>query len=111
MEPLLPEPFKDTSATHFESIRRLCEDACKLALILRKSTSELKCESVRSGTVIDALVESQISPQAFDPPPKSQAPRIQGSRIVLTLFGALVRYEPATGERYVLEKAHVICRE
>lgn len=111
MEPLCPEPFKDTSPIHFESIRRLCEDAYKLALVLRKSTSDFKCESMPCETVIDDSIESQISPQAFDPPPKSQAPRIQGSRIVFTIFGALVKYEPATGERYVLEKSHVVCCE
>lgn len=111
MEPLLPEPLKDTSPIHLESIRRLCEDAYNLTLILRKSASDFKCESVPRDTVIDETVESQISPQAFDPPSKSQAPRIQGSRIALTIFGGLIKYEPSTGERFVLVKPHVVCRE
>ena len=111
MEPLLLEPSKDRSPIHFESIRRLCEDAYKLTLILRKSTSDFKCESVPEEIIIDDSLESQISPQAFDPPSKSRAPRIQGSRIAFTIFGALVKYEPATGERFVLVKPHVMCRE
>lgn len=111
MVPLLPEPLNDTWPRNFESICRLCEDAYKLTLVLRKSTSDFKVESVPNGTVIDDSVESQISPQGFIPPHKSQLPTIQGSRIDLTIFGALVKYDRATGERYVLEKSHVACRE
>ena len=107
MEPILQA--QAPKATHFKSILRLCEDAYKLALILRKSSSDYKCESVPSGIVIDNRVESEISPQAFDTPQTSQAPMIQGSRIAFTIFGALVKYEPATGERHVLEKSHVVC--
>lgn len=110
MKPLLSDLFKETSAIHFKSILRLCEDAYKLALLLRKSSSDYRYETVPNGTVFDDSLESKISSQAFDSPQKSQASMIQGFRIAFTIFGALVKYEPATGERYVLEKSHVVCR-
>lgn len=114
MEPLLPSPLQSTTATNFKSILRLCQDAYRFAVFLRRSSADFECEIVPDGTVIDEKVESEISVQAFDPPqtPQTpQAPVIQGSKIVLTVFGALVKIGPATGERHVLEKSHVVCRE
>lgn len=111
MEPLLADPSDVKTDIHYKSILRLCEDAYNVALVLRKSHFDYKCESLSDGTLIDEAVEGEIKPQGFDRPQATQDPMIQGSRIAFTMFGALVKYEPAIGERYMVEKAHVmICR-
>lgn len=104
MEPLLPSP--PNYKLHDPSIQQLCDDAYHLALILRKSKANYKFEVPKERLTITDTVESEISVQDFDGP---QA-KLTGSRIHLTIFGALVKFSEPLGERHVLEKAFVICR-
>ena len=104
---VLPQGEPKPAEVHDNTVVQLCEDAFKLAILLRKSKANFKCEVQRMGTPIDGTLEAEIAPQAFD----GQPGPVLGSKLAFTIFGALVKYSGyALDERHVLERAHVICR-
>ena len=103
----LPHGEPDSTEVHDNTVLQLCQDAFKLALVLRKSKANFRCEVQRTGTLIDANIESEIVPQAFD----GQPGPVHGAKVAFTIFGALVKYSGyALDDRHVLERAHIICR-
>lgn len=94
---------------HDDRISQLCADAYELSLLMRQCRARYECVEAEANTKIDEEFESEIVAQDFEGPHASQ---VRGSRIAFTVFGALLKTpEPASSHRrFVLEKAHVICR-
>ncbi|MCJ1283394.1 hypothetical protein MMC26_002722 [Xylographa opegraphella] len=114
MQPLIPLPrdvpkgHPSAEATYESSLTLLCSDALKLQLLLRRCKADYRFESFKDGTVISATVGSEITEQAFDGPFDANVQ--QSVAIAFTISGALVKYDSATGDRFVLEKGHVVSR-
>ncbi|MCJ1431996.1 hypothetical protein MMC27_001352 [Xylographa pallens] len=104
----LPKSHPSPESTYDSSLTLLCNDALKLQLLLRRCKADYKFESFKDGTVINATVGSEVTEQAFDGPFDATAQ--QSVAIAFTISSALVKYDSASGERYVLEKSHVVCR-
>lgn len=104
--PTLPTKGPHFLAEYTEALEKLFTDAQNLHLMMRKSKTRYRCQ-VPPPKLIDAYMESAIDAQGIR---GADNPPLRGSRIICTLFGALVRYaEPGQCEvNRVLEKAHVI---
>ncbi|MCJ1377669.1 hypothetical protein MMC17_000765 [Xylographa soralifera] len=114
MQPLTPLPrdipkgHSSPDSTYDSSLTLLCNDALKLQILLRRCKADYRFESFKDGTVINSTVGSEITEQAFDGP--FDANTQQSVAIAFTISGALVKYDSASGQRYVLEKSHVVSR-
>lgn len=115
MSPLLasqpegvPKGASHPTEQHDKIILQLCEDAYKLTLLARGCKASYRFEKFEEGKIIDEQLESEIVCQAFE---EHEDEKVRGSRIAFTVFGALVKTSDLDlEERYVLEKAHVICQ-
>ncbi len=92
-----------------KSMGELCDKAYSLSLLLRRSKkATFQIWSAKAENVVTSLVEAHVSCQEFDGPAKAE---ILGSRVVMTIFGGLVKVpEDTTSGQIVLERSHVVCR-
>ncbi|KAI3395587.1 hypothetical protein diail_1099, partial [Diaporthe ilicicola] len=85
---------------------KLCKDAFKLVIMMRKSREEYRCEAIKDlGQRPVAAYESWCEPQAVDGGLNSE----RGENIAYVLFGALCKDPAYRGEsEKVLVKADVV---
>lgn len=91
-----------------QEVFELCQSAYSLTLMLRQSIDDYFFVTIDEGTKVEAQDEADFAPQDMIGPKN----KLVGSKVWLTVFGALVKRSQtaAPGERYVMERAHVICR-
>jgi hypothetical protein len=103
VKPIRPPCFL---AHYYGAIQKLCKIAFDLLLLMRKCKSRYECYNLEADRMIDAATESVIVAQPFN---MVNAPPLRGSRILFTLFGALVKSANVdSNELKLLEKALVI---
>ncbi|KAI4096804.1 MAG: hypothetical protein LQ339_006888 [Xanthoria mediterranea] len=92
-----------------KSMRELCDKAYSLSLLLRRSKkATFQIWTAKAETLVTGSVEANASCQEFDGPAKAE---ILGSRVVMTIFGGLVKVpEDTASGQIVLERSHVVCR-
>ncbi|KAK5223510.1 hypothetical protein LTR72_004896 [Exophiala xenobiotica] len=83
----------------------LCREAYDLTVVIRQSTDRYQFISIDEDSKFNSADETNFQPDDMLGPKD----KIVGSKVWLTVFGALVK-ETQTGDRYVVEKARVICR-
>ncbi|MCJ1395586.1 hypothetical protein MMC18_008472 [Xylographa bjoerkii] len=107
MQPLVsPQPKTATESPYQRDLLTLCTDASKLALRWRGCKADYRVEFYKDGTPVDSASEGGISEQAFNGPFLDRRQRF----IDFTISGSLVKEDSASGERYILERSHVVCR-
>jgi hypothetical protein len=92
---------------------KLCEDAYKLMLTLRRCKDTYRCEMSGAGVKVEAAdVEPLFREHPGNTTGASQEPAVAKEEAVcFTIFGSLVKYpENNMAKRLVLEKAHVVVR-
>lgn len=83
----------------------LCQEAYHLTVMIRQSTDRYRFISIEEGTKVKSTDENEFQSDDMLGP----SDKYVGSKVWITLFGALIK-ETQAGERYVIEKARVICR-
>ena len=83
----------------------LCDKAYDLSVLMRKNKkANFQVLTLRSGSEI---IETQISPQAFDGP---QPDGLERAKVAFTIFGGLTKHPEDCPGQIVLETAQVVCR-
>ncbi|KAI4229405.1 MAG: hypothetical protein L6R36_000859 [Xanthoria steineri] len=109
MEPYL-SATTDASLELLEKLMRdLCEKAYSLSLLLRRSKkATFQIWTAKVDSIVTGPIEANVSCQEFDRPATAE---ILGSRVVMTIFGGLVKIPDETVSGHiVLEPSHVVCR-
>lgn len=90
------------------SIRRLCQDANELRLLMRKSKDDYYCVDIPTGKVLDGA-DHLACPFGATTGGKNDRSGHVGVMVAFTLFGALVKDpQPSAEKTRVLERAQVI---
>ncbi|KAL9577737.1 MAG: hypothetical protein Q9212_006177 [Teloschistes hypoglaucus] len=77
-----------------KSMWELCDKAYDLSLLMRRNKKvSFTTSSFNYGTVISPAIEAEVSCQAFD---GRSEPDVVGSKIVMTIFGGLVKIPDAS---------------
>ena len=89
-------------------VGRLCQDACELRLLMRKSKYDYYCLDISPGKVLDGA-DHFACPFGATSAGKNDRRGHVGVTVAFTVFGALVKEpQPGAGKTRVLEKAQVI---
>ncbi len=90
-------------------IRKVCDNAFKLAMVMRRSRDGYKCETppVEKGACLLAEFDTLVEPMSVEGGKNTE----NSGHIAYTLFGALTKHpaSQADGPR-VLEKAQVVMK-
>jgi hypothetical protein len=113
-EPVLKKPpslateAKALDNKYRQALDDLCEKTVDFSLLLRRSKYTFEVKKIKPGTKVDDSEGSDMQATDSDGP---QPEKVHGSDVAFTLFGALIKKSTFNSkERYVLEKAHVVCR-
>ncbi|ETI20492.1 hypothetical protein G647_08529 [Cladophialophora carrionii CBS 160.54] len=83
----------------------LCRDAYDLTVMIRQSTDRYRFISIDEDSKVQSADQNDFQPDDMLGP----TDKYVGSKVWMTVFGALIK-ETQAGERYVMEKARVICK-